>query len=312
MTATLALPLSAQELRAAVREARPYNPKSLDRVLRLDAKFGIVEAQGCASWTSVLAQANPEGRALAAWAEMPSIDESLAGNLPGPDGRPVSCHVESLTLVTPDGELRRLSRTVNGELFALVLGGQGLFGALYSATLKLDSIARAAADAAPAETLTLSGAPTATARVLSLLLPPESLDAFLAKARAICDDWRVAIEGVQARAVGAEEDSALRWARRDYALLSQRLAQPGAIGGAVRGLQLRRELIDAAIEHGGSFPIACTPDASRAQVERCYPAIKTFLAEKRRIDPAEKLSSEWYRHMRSLLARESCESRWTS
>ena len=41
-----------------------------------------------------------------------------------------------------------------------------------------------------------------------------------------------------------------------------------------------------------------------------YPELKNLLAEKRRVDPAGKLSNEWYRHHCSLLGREECRSRW--
>ena len=35
-----------------------------------------------------------------------------------------------------------------------------------------------------------------------------------------------------------------------------------------------------------------------------------FLAEKRRVDPSEKLVNGWYRHYRSLFSRDPCETRW--
>jgi hypothetical protein len=73
--------------------------------------------------------------------------------------------------------------------------------------------------------------------------------------------------------------------------------------------QLRQSLIDAAIGHGGSFPVSCTPEATRAQVESCYPQLRAFLAEKRRIDPAERLTNFWYQHHRKLFSP-ACEVRW--
>jgi hypothetical protein len=78
----------------------------------------------------------------------------------------------------------------------------------------------------------------------------------------------------------------------------------------VRGTQLRHELIDAAIAAGGSFQIACTPDATREQTEQCYPQLKSFLAQKRHFDPNERLVNGWYLHQRNLLGREACEVRW--
>jgi len=310
MTATLTLPLSAHELCEAVRHARPFNPARLDRVLRLDAGRGLAEVQASASWASLAAYLRPGTPDVAAlWRDAPSIGESVATNAAGPDGRPTVAHVEGLVLVTPDGELRRVNRSANPELFALVVGGQGLFGAPYSVTLKLESLARAAAEAAPCAELSLPGACTAT-RALQLLVPPESREAFLAEARSRCEVWRVNIEAVEARRTLAESETLLRWARREYAAITLRLAEPPALGGAVRATQLRRELIDCSIAHSGSFPIACTADATRAQVARCYPELERFLADKRRLDPADRLMTPWYRHHRSLVGRESCAVRW--
>src|SRR3981081_695651 len=110
-------------------------------------------------------------------------------------------HVEGLTLVTPDGELRRVSRRAHPELFALSVGGQGLFGALYSVTLKLDSLARALSEAAP----NVSGEGAAPG--MRLLLPPEHAAAFIADARSRFTEWRIAMEGPPLSHVLQEEEN---------------------------------------------------------------------------------------------------------
>jgi hypothetical protein len=294
---TLALPpLSALELREAVRTARRYDCARLDRVLRKDVSRGLVEVQASAAWSTV----------ASGWEGC--VGDSIATNAAGPDGRPVVHHVEALVIVTPDGELRRVSRDASPDLFALAVGGQGLFGALYSVTLRLESLARAAIDARISEKLKLPG--PAIARPLQLLVPPAALEAFIADARSRCGEWRIEIEGAEVRPTLGEAETFLRWAAADYAWLRLDLAQPATLGGTVRTTQLRRELIDIAISHGGSFPIACTPEATRAQVERCYPKLKAFLAEKRRFDPSGKLDNAWFRHFTSLMGREACDSRW--
>jgi hypothetical protein len=311
MAATLALPLSAHELRDAVRHARPFNPARLDRVLRLDASRGVVEVQASATWSSLAAHLRPTAKLAPLWTGSSTIGESVATNTAGPDGRPTVAHVEALVLVTVDGELRRVSRDAHPELLALVVGGQGLFGAAYSVTLRLESLARAAADAMPCVMLGLPAVAGDT-RTLQLLLPPPALEPFLAEARARCAEWRVAIEGAEVRRTLAEEETVLRWAHREYAMLTLRFAVPPALGASVRATQLHRELIDDAIAHGGSFPIASTPDATRAQLQSCYPQLAAFLADKRRLDPSERLSNAWYRHHRSLLSRDACQVRWAN
>ena len=310
MNAALTLPLSADELREAVRLARPFNPARLDRVLRLDASRGLVEVQASASWESLAARLRPSALERAAlWAGTATIGESMAANSAGPDGRPIVAHIESMTLVTADGDLRRVSRDSHPELFTLAVGGHGLFGTAYSITLRLESLACAAAEAADTAVLSLPGAQCGT-RALQLLVAPENREAFVDELRARCEEWRVPLEGVEVRRTTAEYESALRWAKREYAAFTLRLGELKALGGAVRATQLRREIIDTAIAHGGSFAIASTPEATRAQVEACYPEIRQVLAEKRRLDPSERIVNEWYRHHRSLLGRDACHVRW--
>src|SRR5688572_14150359 len=310
MSKPSSIPLSALELSDAMRAALPYDAKRLDRVLRVDERHGLVEVQAATPWRALAAALRP-GDAPSASAHvqttLPTVGESLAHNAAGPDGRPAVMHVESVALVTPAGELRRVSRTANRELFALVAGGQGLFGALYSITLDIGSLSRAVNEAGEPEVV----APAPAGSVpLKLLLPPDRVQTFLADARERCSEWRVPMPGVGLRRTLQESDSFLRWARREYTAVSLSLAQPGVLGVAVRMTQLRRELIDAAIAHGGSFAVACTPEATRAQAEACYPELKTSLAEKRRVDPTERFTNAWYSHYRNLFARQDCAVRW--
>jgi hypothetical protein len=314
MTTPSSIPLSALELSAAIRAALPYDAKRLDRVLRVDELHGLVEVQAATAWTALAAALRPgDARTAAASLRttLPTVGQSLAQNGAGPDGRPAVAHVESITLVTPGGELRRASRSAHRDLFALAAGGQDLFGALYSVTLNIGSLQRAVNEAAAAEVIAEpeAGMPS---RPLRLLLPPDKVDAFVVEARRRCAEWRLPLAGIKVRRTAAEQDSFLRWARREYAAITLRLAEPAVLGVAVRTRQLRHSLIDAAIEHGGSFPLSCTQEATRAQVEASYPQLRTFLAEKRRVDPAEKLTNPWYRRYRNLLSEEACPVRWAT
>jgi FAD/FMN-containing dehydrogenase len=270
----------------------------------------LVEVQAHTLWKSIASTLRPgDAQAASTRTTAPTVGESIGRNAAGPDGRPAVAHVDSLTLVTASGDLRRVNRLANNDLFGLVVGGQGLFGALYSVTLRIDSLARTIAEAVPIETLTLD-ATLGPTRPLHLLLPPEALASFVEEARTLCDDWRTAITSVEVRRTLPEDETVLRWSRREYASITLRLAERQTLGGTVRTTQLRRQLIDSAIARGGGFPIACTPEATREQTEVCYPQLKRVLAEKRRIDPDEKLVNAWYLHHRSLLGRGSCEARW--
>ena len=310
MSNASAVPLSAHELRDAVRQARPFDPARLDRVLRTDPERGLVEVQAGTPWTRVATHLRPDDEEAArVGAGLPTVGTSVAWNAAGPDGRPAVGHVESLALVTPDGELRRASRAANADLFALAMGGQDLFGSLYSVTLRIDSLFRSLGEVVPEDPPAPQGTARAT-RGLRLLVPPDAAEPVMARVRETCEAWRVGIARLRLRPTRQDEETFLHWARRPYVMVSLRLAVPGTLGGAVRTEQLCRELIGVSIAGGGSFPIAHTTEASREQAEACYPELRRFLAEKRRLDPGEKLSSPWYRHYRNLFGRPSCESRW--
>ncbi len=311
---------SADELRSAMRQPEPgaigVDRTALDRVLRFDMARQLVEVQVGTPWQALcayFAERAPDLRSFAECSDIPpSIGECVAANAAGPDGRPMIVHVESLALVTPDGALRRASRFANKELFLLAIGGHDLFGAPYSITLRVDSLLRSARDSQPAAILEIPANEDGGEQCsLDLLVPPQRLDGVLAQVRERCADWHIPIRSMRVRRVLPEDETVLRWARCECAEVKLRLALPPAIGGNVRAVQLRRELIDLALAAGGGFPIASTFHASREQTEACYPELKSLLAEKRRRDPDERLDNSWYRHYRGLLARDLCPVRWS-
>jgi FAD/FMN-containing dehydrogenase len=303
-------PISAAELCAAIRHGRAFDGACLNRILALDAQRGLLEVQAGTQWTSIAAELRPgDARAAAVRTTMPTVGESIARNSAGPDGRPAVAHVHGLTLVTPDGELRRVSRQRNADLFALAVGGHGLFGTAYSVTLRIDTLAGAVERATPPEQITLRPGGHAP-RALELLVPPEAVECFMQQTDTRCSDWRIPLRSVEVRRTAREDDSYLRWAARDFAEVKLHFSGGDALGASVRSAQLRRELIDAAIAAGGAFQIATTLDATREQTEACYPQLNSFLAQKRRFDPHERLVNRWYAHQRSLLAQPRCEVRW--
>jgi FAD/FMN-containing dehydrogenase len=313
---------SADELRGALRQSRhqplALDASGLDRVLRLDSRDGLLEVQAAASWAALADYVRPRGLALDAFASADSlpvtVGEAISRNGAGPDGRPVSAHVAAIALVTPDGELKRASCEYNPELFRLVLGGHGVFGLLYSATLRLESLARSAkAMLAPAELCVPEEADaTAVQHRLECLLPPDELDTFLVQARELAAPWRIAWRRISVRRLLPERETALPWATREWAEASLHFSLRASLGASVRAAQAKRELLAAALERGGAFPISEPSHASRTQLERCYPSLSAFLAEKRRADPGERLQNRWYLTVCAKLRGESCEVRWAN
>ncbi len=296
-------PYSAGELCRAMLVGTGATPDAsrLDRVLCHDPARALVEVQAGAPWSAL-----PEAGSFPGH----SVGEAVAANLAGPDGRPVVAHLRAFTLVTPDGELRRASRDRAPELFSLAVGGLGVFGPFYSLTFDLASLAEAAR--APLEPVRLEPEPAAPCGTsVELLVPPGACDAFVASARAAVEERRCAPSLLEARRVLAESETCLRWARREYVALRIGFRVRGTLGACVGAAQLRARLLELALAANGTFMPADLRFATRAQAEACYPMLGTFLAEKRRLDPAGRVSPRWYRDAWRLWRGETCHVRWS-
>jgi len=308
---------SADDLRNALRHARAnglrLDASGMDRVLQLDDKRRLVEVQAATCWAELTRYLASRKIAIDAFARMQgTVGEAAAQAAAGPDGLPVVSHIAAITMFTPDGELRRADRNAYPELFRLALGGHGVIGVLYSVTLSIDSLlASAAAEAAPVELrIDEAGAAQSPACSIECLLPPTGLDAFLKDVRLLADERRIVLHGITVRRYQPEAETSLRWATREWAGVEVRFGIKQTLGASVAAAEVRRALLNAALSHGGSFPIRDLRDATRRQLEACYPMIGAFLADKRRGDPAERLQNAWYRGLAATMRGEPCAVRW--
>jgi FAD/FMN-containing dehydrogenase len=311
---------SADELRNALRQARgqalTLDASGLDRVLHADAARGLLEVQAATSWSELAGYLSGRGIVLDSFTRLSrlpaTIGEAVSQASAGPDGLPVSAHVVAATLVTHDGELRRADRHANPQLLELALGGQGVVGVLYSLTVSIESLQRSAAQCAAAVELHMpeAGSASPAACAVEFLLPPEELDGFLNEVRSLVDERSLALLGISVRHYLPERSCHLNWATREWAGVDIRFGTKTTLGASVVAAEVRRALLAAALARGGSFPVADMRDATREQLESCYPALKGFLAEKRRADPAERLQNAWYRQVSAKLRPESCAVRW--
>ncbi|MSQ88787.1 MAG: FAD-binding protein [Betaproteobacteria bacterium] len=311
---------SADDLRSALRQAREHainlDGSGMDRVLHLDSKRGLLELQAATAWTELADYLALRGIAIDAFARMPgapaTVGEAVAQAAAGPDGLPVSAHVAALTLFTPDGEMRRADRHGNRELFRLALGGHGVIGVLYSVTLSIASLLKSAAAATEPVELRIdeAGAAQSPACSIECLLPPAALDAYLQDVRLLAEERRITLHGITVRRYQAETETRLPWARQEWAGVAVRFGSKTTLGASVAATEVRRALLTAALSHGGSFPIRDLRDATRQQLETCYPTINEFLADKRRSDPTERLQNPWYRGLLATMRSEPCAVRW--
>ena len=309
---------SADDLRRALRAARErrlvLDTSALNRMLRLDGERNRLELQAATPWRAIAGYLGERAAELEAGlqaAGLPdSVGEAVSANTAGPDGTPMVSHVEAVTVVTPDGELRRVDREANPNLFRLVIGGHGLFGVLYSVTLRVDSLLRAAQRAqAPAELdLTGAGVAGSVSRRAEVFVPPEKLDRVFTDFRDLAAERRVTLQKVLVRKLRPESETFLRWASREWAGLTIDFCTRPTLGASVHATEIHRLLLETALSHGGSFPVPEASIASLDQVHACYPMISAFVAEKRRYDPAERMQNRWYRRIAALLRGQSRQS----
>ena len=121
----------------------------LARVLAFDTERGTIEVEAGLQWPKLLAFLDREQAGThAPWAfrqkqtgaDRLSIGGALSSNVHGRvlTGPPIVGDVQSFTLVDATGGIRTCSRDENADLFRLAIGGYGLFGVVYSATLRLE------------------------------------------------------------------------------------------------------------------------------------------------------------------------------
>jgi FAD/FMN-containing dehydrogenase len=122
--------------------------KPFNRVVRFDRAKGQIEVDAGIEWPALIAYLEREQAGQAKpWAirqKQTGVDEvtiggSLAANIHGRGLRfpPFISDIESFVLVDAAGKAHTCSRRENGELFALAIGGYGLFGVVAHVTLRL-------------------------------------------------------------------------------------------------------------------------------------------------------------------------------
>ncbi|WP_348945012.1 FAD-binding oxidoreductase [Chitinibacter sp. FCG-7] len=122
--------------------------RGLNRVLSHDTERGLLQIEAGADWPAIIAATHtmphPQGGCWAIRQKQTGVDSvTLGGSISAnAHGRallmqPLGDDIEDLTVINAHGELLLCNRQQNAALFALVIGGYGLFGVIYAATLRL-------------------------------------------------------------------------------------------------------------------------------------------------------------------------------
>lgn len=120
----------------------------LDRFHTFDEQNGLLRCDAGVTLRDLLAVTVPRGWTLSvtpgtSWV---TVGGAIASDVHGKNHHRAGTfgrHVESLVLLTGDGEIRSVSRDRDGELFLATCGGMGLTGAVLSAELRLSPLASA-------------------------------------------------------------------------------------------------------------------------------------------------------------------------
>ncbi len=129
-------------------DGRLLDLRGLDRVLDFDRTTGRLRVAAGIEWPALIAHyLKAQGDGESAWgiaqkqtgADTFTVGGSLSANAHGRGlaMRPIIQDVEEFRLLRADGTVARCSRGENAELFGLVIGGYGLFGAIVDVTLRL-------------------------------------------------------------------------------------------------------------------------------------------------------------------------------
>ncbi|HZX15031.1 MAG TPA: FAD-binding oxidoreductase [Thermodesulfobacteriota bacterium] len=120
---------------------------AMSRVLNFNPDEGTIEVEAGIQWPQVIGyllkaqEGHPKrwGIAQKQTADWLSMGGSLGSNVHGQglQMRPFIQDVESFVLIDSHGKEHRCSRHENTQLFRLAIGGYGLFGIIYSVTLRL-------------------------------------------------------------------------------------------------------------------------------------------------------------------------------
>lgn len=137
--------------------------------------------------------------------------------------------------------------------------------------------------------------------ITEIYVPRDALPDFLSNVRSDFRASRAELIYGTVRLIERDDETLLAWAKQPYACIIFNLHVTPTEAGIAQARQEFRKLIDRGLSYGGSYYLTYHRWATRSQVLAAYPQFPEFLAQKRRFDPDERFTSDWYRHHKQLL-----------
>ena len=131
--------------------------------------------------------------------------------------------------------------------------------------------------------------------ITELYVPLAELEGFMAAAGAELRRQEANVIYGTIRLIERDDETVLNWARQPYACIVFNLHVDHEPAGFQRAGDTLRTLIDLARERDGSYFLTYNKFATADQLAACYPQFPEFVARKRRHDPGNVFSNDWYR-----------------
>lgn len=146
------------------------------------------------------------------------------------------------------------------------------------------------------------GAQAASEMITELFVAPGQLAGFMQQAADLLRQRRADVIYGTVRSARADHETMLPWARSDCLGIIFNLHVRHEAEALRHEAETFRQLIDLAMEHGGSYYLTYHDFARADQIRACNPRMDEWLAVKTRVDPESRFASNWYRKLVAKLA----------
>jgi FAD/FMN-containing dehydrogenase len=117
---------------------------------------------------------------------------------------------------------------------------------------------------------------------------------FIDELRAIIERRHVNLLNATVRYIAPNGDSFLNYARLDYFAVVLYINVKSSLAGQSAAGEMTRELIDLAVEDGGTFYLPYVLYYDKSELAAAYPKIDEFFDMKREYDPGELFMNGFY------------------
>ena len=137
---------------------------------------------------------------------------------------------------------------------------------------------------------------TGTEVISELYVPRARLVEFMREAAKRLRDARADVIYGTVRLIERDDETVLAWAREPWACIIFNLHTVHTAKGIAHTAHCKQLLVELALACGGSYYLTYHRFPTREQLHAAHPRFAQFIEAKRRYDPMQRWSSNWYRH----------------